>query len=115
MKFCPDCNNCIYIKENTKENGERCLEDYCRNCGFVEEREERKLEQFKMNQSSTKKIYKPEELIHDFTYPRTKAVKCPNEDCSSAKNGTGEVMYFRQKNSLKLNYICCDCATMWHN
>ena len=113
MKFCPDCNNCIYIKENTKDTGERYLENYCRNCGFVEEREETKLDTFKTNQESVRRTYSPEELVHDYTYPRTKAVKCPNPECS--ETGKGEVMYFRQKNSLKLNYVCCDCNTMWKN
>lgn len=118
MKFCPDCNNFLYITESkvalggTKEG----LINYCRNCGFEEARQENKIDLLKFDyETSYKNIY-PEEIINDLTYPRTRAVKCPNHDCECNDEVSGvlrEVLFFRQKNSLKLTYICVICKTMW--
>jgi DNA-directed RNA polymerase subunit M/transcription elongation factor TFIIS len=117
MKFCPDCSNFLYIKDSSDaETGETYLENYCRNCGFSERRSEHKIDTFKIdNEYSIKKI-NPEELVNDLTYARTRAVECPGDDCPSNTGVTRhEVLYFKQKGKLKLNYICCVCKTMWKN
>ena len=60
----------------------------------------------------------PEEIVNDLTYYRTRVIKCPSLNCSSnsvTKPAEQEVLYFKQKGKLKLNYICCNCMTMWKN
>jgi DNA-directed RNA polymerase subunit M/transcription elongation factor TFIIS len=117
MKFCPDCSNFLYIKDSTDaESGESYLENYCRNCGFSEKRTEHKIDTFKIDNEVSYKNINPEEIINDLTYPRTRAVDCPSSDCAT-KTGTArrEVLYFKQKGKLKLNYVCCVCKTMWKN
>ena len=109
MKFCPDCNNCLYIQESIGE--EKNLENYCRNCGYSEKRADNKIETFQFDYEAAYRNIVPEEIVNDLTYPRTKTVECPNGTCSSSR----EVLFFKQKNSLKLTYICCNCKTMWKN
>lgn len=117
MKFCPDCSNFLYIKDsNEPETGESFLENYCRNCGFSERRTEYKIDTFKIENEVTYKNINPKEIVNDLTYNRTRAVQCPSEDCPTKLGDTpNEVLYFKQKGKLKLNYVCCNCMIMWKN
>lgn len=113
MKFCPDCNNCLYIQECSQENKE--LENYCRNCGYSEKRVDNKIEKFQFEYEASNKKIIPEEIINDLTYQRTRTIECPNSSCSDNSTSFKEVLFFKQKSSLKLNYICSNCKTMWKN
>jgi hypothetical protein len=119
MKFCPDCSNFLYIKDtNDAESGESYLENYCRNCGFSEKRTEYKIDTFKIDNEITYKNINPKEIVNDLTYNRTRVVKCPSTTCPSNKDvdpRENEVLYFKQKGKLRLNYVCCNCMIMWKN
>lgn len=47
--------------------------------------------------------------------PRTKDYKCKNNDCKTnkVKNSDKESVFYRDKNSYKINYICCICYYNW--
>ena len=47
--------------------------------------------------------------------PRTRDYICPNLDCKAhdKKYSEREAVFFRNKNSYKLNYLCCICNTKW--
>lgn len=114
MKFCPDCSNCLYIQESGEKEKE--LENYCRNCGYSEKRTENKIESFQFEYDSAYKNFVPNEIVYDLTYPRTKAVECPNMECPTRTNTElREALFFKQKKSLKLTYVCTTCKTMWKN
>ncbi len=117
MKFCPDCNNFLYITEDKSEDTEvNFLKNYCRNCGYEEKRENNKIDTLKFDYETSYKNILPEEIVYDLTYPRTRVVKCPNFDCECnlpSSHILREVLFFRQNNSLKLTYVCCVCKTMW--
>lgn len=114
MKFCPDCSNCLYIQESS--DGEyKHLENYCRNCGYSEKRVDNKIEKFQFEYEASSRNIIPEEIVNDPTYQRTRAIECPNHSCSSDATKPREVLFFKQKNSLKLTYICTKCKTMWKN
>jgi DNA-directed RNA polymerase subunit M/transcription elongation factor TFIIS len=114
MKFCPDCSNFLYIKDSQDpETSETFLENYCRNCGFLERRTELKVDTFKIDNEVSYKNINPEEIVCDLTYARTRAVECPGEACSAGSKP--EVLLFKQKGKLKLTYVCCNCKTMWKN
>jgi DNA-directed RNA polymerase subunit M/transcription elongation factor TFIIS len=116
MKFCPDCNNCLYIQESSSSSDDSGnLENYCRNCGYSEKRADNKIETFQFEYEAAYKNIVPEEIVNDLTYPRTKAVECPNGSCVSRTNNQREVLFFKQKGNLKLTYICANCKTMWKN
>jgi hypothetical protein len=123
MKFCPDCSNFLYIKDTTNDDEadskkESYLENYCRNCGFSEKRTDFKIDSFKIENEVSYNYIVPEELVNDLTYNRTRTVDCPNLECTSKPDKGSErpeVLYFKQKGKLKLNYVCCVCNTMWKN
>ncbi len=109
MNFCPDCQNKLSPFE---EEGK--LWNKCRICNFKEEYNESLIE---------KKIYKSSELrgieinkymIHDPTLPRTIYNHCPNKECiTQEKPELCEAVYIQDPNTIKLVYICCQCATQW--
>ncbi len=113
MKFCPDCSNCLYIQESrSDDSSDQNLDNYCRNCGYSEKRTDNKIETFQFEYEAAYKNMVPEEIVNDLTYPRTKAVECPNDSCDKSSR---EALFFKQKGSLKLTYICTKCKTMWKN
>jgi DNA-directed RNA polymerase subunit M/transcription elongation factor TFIIS len=116
MKFCPDCNNFLYITEGTTKDDEKnVLINTCRNCGYEEKREDNKIDTLKFDYETSYKNLVPDEIVSDLTYPRTRAIKCPNADCDCNVDPKvlREVLFFRQKSSLKLTYVCSICKTMW--
>jgi hypothetical protein len=46
--------------------------------------------------------------------PRTHDYYCKNESCSTnKKKSKKEAVFFREKNSFRINYICCLCYHNW--
>ena len=71
MKFCPDCSNFLYIKDvGETETHEKTLENYCRNCGFSENRTDYKIDTFtienEVSYNCSMSFY-----LHLLTYPNT--------------------------------------------
>jgi DNA-directed RNA polymerase II subunit RPB9 len=119
MRFCRDCNNMLYAKENTNE---KVLEFWCKNCQYSEKVEE--------NCEETNCVYKNEiklgqtsikidpSIINDPTYSRTQNVNCT--EC-----GNKEAIFFQNPNlndsSMKLVFVCCGkkngvyCGHWWFN
>lgn len=119
MRFCRDCNNMLYAKENPNE---KVLEFTCKNCQYSEKVEE--------NSEGTNCVYKNEiklgqtsikidpSIINDPTYSRTQNVKCT--EC-----GNKEAIFFQNPNlndsSMKLVFVCCGknngvyCGHWWFN
>ena len=119
MRFCKDCNNLLYPRENPLE---KSLEFWCKSCNYTEKElgnEESNYcvyeNKVKLAQSSIK--IDPS-IINDPTYSRTKNVRCP--DC-----GFDEAIYFQNPNlndsSMKLVFVCCRkfegkyCGKWWYN
>ena len=59
---------------------------------------------------------------NDVTLPRTKTIKCPNQDCKSNKKKENEneneaqqeVIYLRYDDiNMKYIYMCVNCNTTW--
>ena len=124
MKFCDTCDNMYYIRIN--ENDHNKLVYYCRNCGNVDDA----LSMTNLCVSKTKirqnkQIYSHminEYTKNDVTLPRTKTIKCPNQDCKSNKKKENEneneaqqeVIYLRYDDiNMKYIYMCVNCNTTW--
>lgn len=124
MHFCSKCDNMYYIRIN--ENDHNKLVYYCRNCGNVDD----ELSMTNLCVSKTKirqnkQIYSHminEYTKNDVTLPRTKTIKCPNQDCKSNKKkekeddneAQQEVIYLRYDDiNMKYIYMCVNCNTTW--
>ena len=124
MHFCSKCDNMYYIRINENDNNK--LVYYCRNCGNVDnELSMTNLCVSKTKIRQNKQIYSHminEYTKNDVTLPRTKTIKCPNQDCKSNKKKENEdeneaqqeVIYLRYDDiNMKYIYMCVNCNTTW--
>ena len=88
----------------------------CDNCGFKEDILET-ISLYKIDNSEDSIIKTLEDnklLVNDPTLPRTKDYLCKNNNCISHKDKKNkEAVYYRDKNSFELNYICVKCYYSW--
>lgn len=90
----------------------------CNNCNFSKEITESVLLYQLDITEKTNKIRSLEEnrlVTNNPILPRTHDYICKNIDCSTnnKKNDNKEAVFFREKNSYKINYICCKCYYSW--
>ena len=53
-------------------------------------------------------------IIYDNTLPRTNIKDCPNRKCLSYNNPSKrEAVFYPDKKTRELNYVCCHCYTTW--
>lgn len=120
MHFCEKCKNMYYLKIG-EEDGSK-LVYYCRNCGH----EDNTLTAENVCVSSTtvrRESQKYAQTINKFTkedptLPRITTIRCPNQECSSNKEGSDstdrEVLYIRYDDkNMKYIYMCAKCDTVW--
>ena len=108
MKFCSNCNNILYTREN---NGE--LISQCSACGHTEKCEDTIIEQ-KNYKSDYFGNVNNKYLRHDNTLPYTAHKKCPNVTCESQNDKSKqEAIFITDKSTLSLIYICTACNTEW--
>lgn len=108
MKFCPECNNLLYIVEEEE------LYNKCKNCGYQEKLNEKVI---------MTKIYKKGEykgtgieqyLINDPSYAHTTHQPCPNKDCESKKDiSLQDAIILSEGKRLEATYICTVCSHKW--
>lgn len=118
MHFCIKCQNMYYLKINNEANANELIY-YCRNCGHEDETlSSENICVSRTDVNMSKKTY--EHIVNvytklDPTLPRTKTIKCPNQDCSSNKDKSdSEVIYLRYDDkNMKYIYLCSICDTLW--
>jgi DNA-directed RNA polymerase subunit M/transcription elongation factor TFIIS len=118
LKFCPVCDNYLYIQVNA-DNQE--LTRLCRKCGYKEEDTKGGLVMEMMIQQQSSEGYKILLNEHTRKDPRLphirKNITCPNVTCDSNKGGKDpDVIYIKydQVNLMYL-YICDICGEKWHS
>lgn len=121
MNFCPVCNNIYYIR--LAKDDEASLIYYCRKCG----NEDTNLNEDSICVSKTYFTGKQQELSsfinkytkHDPTLPRIHNIKCPNSECQTNIEESGEkteIVSIRYDNiNMKFLYICSQCDYVWKN
>ena len=75
-----------------------------------------KLFEIRKDKESAKKLkkYEIEYYINDPSLPRTHDYNCKNPDCITHTKGTEkEAIFFREKNSYQLKYVCTICSYLW--
>lgn len=107
MKFCPECDSMIYYKEE-----DNILYEVCENCGYKDECKDRVIASTNYGnlQITEAKGY----ARYDNALPRTIHKECANTDCPSRKDKSKqESVYYPDKLTMKLIYICVVCNTQW--
>jgi DNA-directed RNA polymerase subunit M/transcription elongation factor TFIIS len=119
MRFCSECHNMYYLKVTAEDANS--LVYYCRNCGHTDNAPTTETicvstTQFKKNDQKYTHIIN-EYTKFDPTLPRINTIKCPNNDCSSNKDGSEEsreVIYIRYDDiNMKYIYLCTHCDKIW--
>jgi len=112
-----------YIKLSNEDNNK--LSYYCRNCGTIDDNiisDNICVTKQNFNNNSQKiDLFVNRYTKLDPTLPRTNAIKCPNEKCSSNNDDSekgekkqNEVLYIRYDDTnMKYIYVCCNCDFTW--
>lgn len=116
MKFCPKCENYLYL--DTKNENE--LYRLCRTCGYTEKDQEGGLVMETVIQEKSNESYKI--LVNEFTrqdptLPHVQTLKCPKESCqTNIGNTQRDVIYIQSdKKNMKFLYICNVCGEQWRS
>ncbi|KAG6492551.1 hypothetical protein ZIOFF_047514 [Zingiber officinale] len=75
MKFCGECNNVLYPKENREES---ILLFACRNCSYQEVAEDSCVYKMEINHSVGERSRLLQDAASDPALPRTRNVRCSN-------------------------------------
>ena len=111
IKFCRECNNMLYPKEDVKH---KRLLYACRNCVYTEVAKNNCIYVNHVSQTVNEVKYIKSDIIQDPALPRSNAYPCPK-----CKNK--ESVFFQSDNrktaeqEMKLYYVCTnlDCSHLW--
>jgi hypothetical protein len=101
--------------EDTKSFGN--IEFKCLNCNYRKKINE-SIQLYQINYNTKFTSYKSIEdnklLALNPIYPRTKDYTCKNINCITHKDSTNkEAVFYREKESYQLNYLCTVCYNSW--
>ncbi|KAJ4833833.1 DNA-directed RNA polymerases II, IV and V subunit 9A [Turnera subulata] len=111
MKFCRECNNILYPKEDKRQ---KVLLFACRNCDHQEVAENNCVYRNEVHHSASERTQVLLDVASDPSLPRTKAVRC--KECNHE-----EVVFFqataRGEEGMTLFYVCCNssCGHRWRD
>ncbi|KAE9608339.1 putative DNA-directed RNA polymerase [Lupinus albus] len=111
MKFCSECNNILYPKED-KEH--KILLYGCRNCDHEEVADNNIVYRNKIHHSDRERIQGLQNVAADPTLPRTKSVRC-------AQCNHGEAVFYQGtapgEEGMTLFFVCCNpnCGNRWRD
>jgi len=123
MNFCNTCSNMYYIKLSDTDNNK--LTYYCRKCGSNDDTISINnvcVSKININNNSQKiDLFVNNYTKLDPTLPRTKSIKCPNNNCVSniesvddIQKKEREILYIRYDDTnMKYIYVCCNCDFVW--
>jgi DNA-directed RNA polymerase subunit M/transcription elongation factor TFIIS len=90
----------------------------CNNCNYIKEiTESLVLYKYEANAKNDKNISieNNELIVNNPILPRTHDYICKNIDCPTNKknNSKKEAVFYRDKDSYRVNYVCCICYYNW--
>ncbi|OAY73342.1 DNA-directed RNA polymerases II, IV and V subunit 9A-like [Ananas comosus] len=111
MKFCRECNNILYPKEDRER---KILLFACRNCEHQEVSDNNCVYRNEVLHSVGERTQILQDVASDPTLPRTKTVRC-------AACGHPEAVFFqapsRGEEGMTLFFVCCNpnCGHRWRD
>lgn len=111
MKFCRECNNILYPKEDKEQ---KILLYACRNCDHQEVAEINCVYRNEIQHAVGERTQVLQDVAADPTLPRTKSVRC-------AQCNHGEAVFFqataRGEEGMTLFFVCCNpnCGFRWRD
>ena len=131
MKFCPTCDNMMYITtesvvttaglndgrdDETLPMAESRLVYHCKCCNHRMSSDEKSVlitaQQYKDDATSYKQFISPF-IRYDPTLPRVNNIACIHKDCQG-KGKEAETIYIKYDSAnMKYIYYCCHCTRFW--
>lgn len=116
MKFCPKCENYLYLDTKSAQ-----LLRVCRTCGYSEEDKEGGFVMETIVQERSSEGYKI--LLNEFTrqdptLPHVNTLPCPNtQSCPTnlSKQPRDVIIIKYDNQNMKFIYICNVCGTQWRS
>lgn len=110
INFCENCDTLLSLTEI-----DDALKNICKQCGNITDNK---------NDILYTRVYKTNSIIathdnnrqlkFDCTLPRTKNIKCINNECISHKdNDKNEIAMYTIKQNQQMKYICINCNSAW--
>ena len=107
MKFCPNCKNKLFFKEN-----EGKLYEHCKSCGYEVETTEPIVSSSVYQQGGYDDPTTRRYMRYSPTLERTIHQQCPNTECPSRQDESlQEAVIINVGHTLKKGYICVVCNT----
>jgi len=107
----------LQIQQLFDEGVSSGIEFKCNNCNYtLDIKESTLLYELDMNTSNDKikSLEETELFCKNPILPRTHDYICKNDTCPTNKNKIKkEAVFYREKDSMKVNYICCICYNGW--
>ncbi|KAK0738790.1 hypothetical protein B0T18DRAFT_335061 [Schizothecium vesticola] len=107
FKFCPECSNMLYPKEDVSR---RKLMWVCRTCQFSEDATSTCVYRNILNNSAGETAGVTQDVTSDPTLPRSD-VPCPV--CEHPKCVSFQSQQRNALTGMKLFYVCCDCSNIF--
>ena len=113
MRFCPSCDNMLYIKVN---NAKRLMY-YCKNCNHSEEETTSSsvcvLDTNNVDEETNYTQYITPYLKYDLALPRDD-INCVNQKCTKLPEQPNEVIYVKyDSDNMLYLYHCVYCEHYW--
>uniref|UniRef100_A0AC35EW17 DNA-directed RNA polymerase subunit n=1 Tax=Panagrolaimus sp. PS1159 TaxID=55785 RepID=A0AC35EW17_9BILA len=110
IKFCPECNNMLYPRENKDE---RKLNYTCRNCDHSEDAENPCIYVNKLMHEIDELTQIVADVVNDPTLPKTYDHVCPK--CQNKQAVFFQAQSRRAEEEMKLYYVCTnrECNHRW--
>ncbi|KAK8946541.1 hypothetical protein KSP39_PZI007139 [Platanthera zijinensis] len=111
LKFCRDCNNILYPKEDKER---KILLYACGICSHQEEADDNIVYRYEINHSVGDNSHVLHDIAADHTLPRTKSVRC--SVCNHP-----EAVFFKAnpegEEGMALYFVCCNpsCGHRWRD
>ena len=122
MEFCNNCDNMLYIRqESNEENDTISVEYFCKHCNYIklvsEDDKSKLISKSSYNQSEMQyDSLMNVNIEYDRSIPHVSHISCINKSttCTKPKESDNDIMFIKyDKHNMNYLYYCIYCKTFW--
>mmetsp|Transcript_5609 Transcript_5609/g.14327 ORF Transcript_5609/g.14327 Transcript_5609/m.14327 type:complete len:120 (+) Transcript_5609:97-456(+) len=108
IRFCPECNNMLFAKENKLEH---VLILHCEVCEHSQPAEDKCVLRSDISGGTVSRLFNFEDVVADPTLPRARDVEC--SECHHNEAVFMKEPISKDSEGLTLRFICTNCKHHW--